>query len=318
LLFYTLSGTGGASGNPVIFSVASGPGTISGDTLTINGAGKVVVAANQAGNTDYAAAPQVTQAITIKRASQSISFTAPKSPVSYGSAPITLSATGGESGNAVVFSIVSGPGTISGATLKITGAGTIKVLASQAGNGNYSAAPSVGHSVQVNKAELTVTAKNASRKYGAANPTFTYGIAGFVDGDTASKALAGAPALTTSASATSPVGTYPISVKIGTLAATNYRFKFVAGTLTVTSLGTAAKPTFTPGQGKVAAGQKVTLKDAATGAVIRYTTDGTTPTDQSTKYTVPITVSKAETIKAIAIAPGYADSAVASASYAIK
>jgi sugar lactone lactonase YvrE len=64
----TLSATGGASGNPVIFSIVSGPGSLSGtnnSVLNLTGAGAVVIAANQAGNRDYAAAPQVTQSITV-------------------------------------------------------------------------------------------------------------------------------------------------------------------------------------------------------------------------------------------------------------
>ena len=51
-----LSATGGASGNPVTYTV-TGPATLAGNVLTINGAGTVTVTANQAGNTDYLAAP---------------------------------------------------------------------------------------------------------------------------------------------------------------------------------------------------------------------------------------------------------------------
>jgi hypothetical protein len=64
-LSYTLSANGGASGNPVTFSLVSGQATVNGSTLTITGSGKVVVAANQAGNSIYAAASRVTQSILI-------------------------------------------------------------------------------------------------------------------------------------------------------------------------------------------------------------------------------------------------------------
>jgi len=70
---------------------------------------------------------------------QTISFTALSSPVVYGVSPISLSATA-SSGLPVSFSVVSGPGTISGSTLTITGAGTIVVAANQAGNSTYLAA----------------------------------------------------------------------------------------------------------------------------------------------------------------------------------
>jgi hypothetical protein len=138
-----------SSGLAVAFNVVSGPGTISGSTLTITGAGTVVVAANQAGNNNYAAATQVTQSIVVNQASQTISFTAPTSPVTYGVSPITLSATS-TSGLAVTFSVVSGPATVSGSTLTITGVGTVVVASNQAGNINYTVATQVTQSIVVN------------------------------------------------------------------------------------------------------------------------------------------------------------------------
>ncbi|HWG86854.1 MAG TPA: MBG domain-containing protein, partial [Candidatus Acidoferrales bacterium] len=84
----------------------------------------------------------------------------------------------------------------------------------------------------VTKAQLTVTADNQSRLYGDANPTLTYTITGFVNGDT-SAVVSGTADCSTTATATSPVGTYPITCTQGTLAAQNYVFVFVDGTLTV-------------------------------------------------------------------------------------
>jgi hypothetical protein len=81
--------------------------------------------------------------------SQTITFTPPASPVAYGSSPITLSAVA-TSALTVVFSVVSGPATISGATLTITGVGTVVVAASQPGNSLYAAAPTVTQSITVN------------------------------------------------------------------------------------------------------------------------------------------------------------------------
>jgi hypothetical protein len=62
----------------------------------------------------------------------------------------------------------------------------------------------------------------------------------------------------------------------------------------------------------------VTISDTDDGAVIYYTTDGSTPTTSSTVYSGPITVGVSETINAIAQAPSSTKSAVASASYAIQ
>ncbi len=165
-----------------------------------------------------------------------------------GAPPITLSATA-SSGLPVTFSVTSGPGTVSGNSLTITGAGTVVVAANQAGNASYSAAATVSHTIVVNKATLTVTANNASRAYGAANPTFTPRYSGFLNGDTAS-VLTGAPSLTTTATASSAVGSYTITAAAGTLAATNYSFTYVNGTLTVnktTLTITASSPTVTYG-----------------------------------------------------------------------
>jgi RHS repeat-associated protein len=162
--------------------------------------------------------------------------------VTYGVSPITLFATS-TSGLTMSFSVVSGPGTVNGSTLTITGAGTVVVAANQAGNTDYAAAAQVTQSVTVNKAVLTVTADNASRAYGAANPSFTDTLTGFVNGDTSSVA-SGAASLTTTATSTSAPGSYPITAAAGTLAAANYSFVFVNGTLTVMSA--AQTITFTP------------------------------------------------------------------------
>ena len=254
-----LSAAGGGSGNPIIFTVLSGPGSISGNVLTVTGVGTIVVAANQAGNADYSAAPQVTQSVvvnaitptfsvscspspvvyganttctavvsggatgtvsfysngslwaspalsngtasatgfagqvpgtysvtasysgdsdnnpastgttlTITQAPQSITFAQPASPVTYGVSPISLSASA-SSGLAVSFGVLSGPATVSGNILTITGAGTVVVAANQPGNVDYSAAPQVAATIVVNKATPTLTwSTPASITYGTA------------------------------------------------------------------------------------------------------------------------------------------------------
>jgi hypothetical protein len=100
-------------------------------------------------------------------------------------------------------------------------------------------------SPNVIKAVLTVTANSASRAYGAANPTFTPSYSGFVNGESSS-VLTGAPSLTTTANATSPVSGYTITAAQGSLAATNYSFTFVNGTLTVTQASTLTTVTGPP------------------------------------------------------------------------
>lgn len=81
---------------------------------------------------------------------------------------------------------------------------------------------------------------------------------------------------------------------------------------------TAETPTFTPSAGEVVSGTTVALACATEGAVIHYTTNGSTPTASSSVYSDPIAITATTTIKAIAIADGYKNSSVGSATYTIK
>ena len=74
-------------------------------------------------------------------------------------------------------------------------------------------------------------------------------------------------------------------------------------------------PTFSVPAGTYTTAQSVTITTSTRGETIYYTTDGTTPTTSSTKYTAAIAVNGTETLKAIGIASGYTNSAVATATY---
>ena len=89
--------------------------------------------------------------------------------------------------------------------------------------------------------------------------------------------------------------------------------QLVEGSLTPT----CATPTFTPAAGSYISAQNVSIACTTEGSVIHYTTDGTNPTALSAVYSSPIAVSSNTTIKAIAVADGYDNSAVASATYSI-
>jgi hypothetical protein len=69
--------------------------------------------------------------------------------------------------------------------------------------------------------------------------------------------------------------------------------------------------------GNYSSAQTVTITDATSGAIIYYTTNGSTPTSSSAKYTGPITISTTETIHAVALAIGHTTSSLASATYTI-
>jgi hypothetical protein len=83
----------------------------------------------------------------------------------------------------------------------------------------------------------------------------------------------------------------------------------------VFSLPATAIPAFSPAAGTYSVAQSVTISDTTPGAVIYYTTDGTTPSTNSSVFSNPIVVSQSETLEAIATATGYSRSAVATAVY---
>lgn len=85
----------------------------------------------------------------------------------------------------------------------------------------------------------------------------------------------------------------------------------------LTMIQAPASPTFSPIPGSYTGVQTITIADSSPGAVLHYTTDGSTPTVSSTEYSGAISVSASATIRAIALTAGLA-SPIASAAYAIS
>ena len=160
--------------------------------------------------------------------SATLKKSADNTPVAGKSVAFTLSGT-------AVGSAVTDATGVASVTTSVAGinAGTYPgaVVANFAGDTTFAASSGTA-SLTVAPAVLTVTANNASRVYGDPNPAFTFTISGFVNGDTAA-VVSGSPSCT-SAPPTTNVGTYPIVCTPGTLAAANYSFVFIDGTLTVT------------------------------------------------------------------------------------
>ena len=92
------------------YSVVSGPATISGSTVTLTGAGTVVLKASEAADSNYAAASQ-TATFTVGVGTPTIVFSVANQ--TYGAAPFPVAATSNSTG-AFTYSVVSGPATISG------------------------------------------------------------------------------------------------------------------------------------------------------------------------------------------------------------
>ena len=227
-----------SSGLPVTITNFVGAAvSVTDNVMTILAAGGAMLAANQPGNATYAAAPQVLQDFTISPAV--LTVTAVNTSMTYASAvpklPYTL--TGFVNGDAL------GQGVFGAPFLEANYGVTNPPLAV----GSYTITPSLGTleafyysfkfvpgTLAVKKATLAVTANNLTMKQGAAVPALTYGMSGFVNGDVQGKVTTGAPKLTTTATLKSAAGKYPITVAAGTLAAGNYGFSYVNGTLTVT------------------------------------------------------------------------------------
>ena len=138
-----------SSGLPVSFSSGT-PSvcTAAGSAVTTVAAGPCTITASQGGNTDYAAAPPVTQSFQVNPAAQTITFGLLPG-VTVG-APVTLSAHA-SSGLPVSFS--SGTPsvcTVKGSTVTTVAAGPCTITASQGGSARYAAAPDVSRSFQVN------------------------------------------------------------------------------------------------------------------------------------------------------------------------
>ena len=228
--------------------------------------GTHVLNARYSGDANYQTSTTPNQPVVVAGKTQTITFGALPNQT-YGAGPLALTATA-SSGLAVTYA-VTGPVTLAGSTLTITGAGAVTVTASQAGNATYAAATAVAQSFTVAQAVLTVTANNASRSFGVANPAFTYATTGFVNGDTAT-VVGGTATLDTTATATSDAGTYPITFATKALTAANYSFNYVAGTLTV--LGNAAQTITFPAIGSHAVGDPpfMLTATASSGLAITY------------------------------------------------
>ncbi len=203
-------------------TLASGVATLNVTTLPV---GTNSLTAVYAGDTNFVASTSPPTSFVVTQVTPVITWANPAA-ITYGTA---LSGT-------QLNATASVPGTFAytpaaGAVLN-AGTQTLNVTFTPTDTTNYTTA-TASVSLVVNKAVLTVTATDASRIYGAANPAFTSTITGFVNGESQGSVVTGAPSLTTTATTASAPGTYPITAALGTLAATNYTFTFVNGTFTV-------------------------------------------------------------------------------------
>ena len=164
-----------------------------------------------------------------------LTVTAPSVATTYGGAiPALAPSYSGFVAGDTAASLVA-PAVCSTAATATSPVGTYPATCSGAVDPYY-AITYVGGTVTVAPAPLTVTADSVSAVAGGPLPALTATISGFVNGETlATSGVTGSASCTTTATAATAPGTYPITCTRGTLAAANYRFAtFVAGTLTIT------------------------------------------------------------------------------------
>ena len=161
----------------------------------------------------------------------------------YGSADPALTFTAEAAG--VSRGLVAGD-TFTGALTRAAGdnVGSYTINANALANGNYVISATNG-ALSISKAQLTVTADDQARLYGAVNPVFTQTVTGFVNGDTRA-VVSGSANATSTANGITPVGYAVISANATGLVATNYDFtKLVDGTLAITAQDGAIKDAIT-------------------------------------------------------------------------
>jgi uncharacterized protein (TIGR03437 family) len=222
-----------------------------------------------------------TGTLTVGKASLTITANA-KSKI-YGSvltfAGTEFTPTGLQNGDTVTSATL-----ISSGTVATAGVGGYTITPSNAvgGNlGNYTITYANG-TLTVTGATLTVNPSGSPRAYGGQN-TLNYSISGFVNTDTVA-VVTGTPNLSTTASASSSPGSYPVSATIGTLSAANYIFSFATGSMTITQAQSAISLSALAPANSAPLGQSFTLTYTVQGApglgvaspsgVVSYIVDG--------------------------------------------
>lgn len=104
--------------------------------------------------------------------------------------------------------------------------------------GDESFIANVVYRYTINPVKLTAKVSNVSRQYGEDNPHFNITYSGFLSGDNES-IITTQPIVSTTATKTSNVGDYPITISGGV--ATNYEFVYEPGVLTITKASLSAK-----------------------------------------------------------------------------
>ncbi|GAP71680.1 glycoside hydrolase family 5 [Candidatus Symbiothrix dinenymphae] len=165
---FSLTATSSSPVSLVFTSSNEAVATISGNIVTITGAGQTEITVNQASNINYAAAAPVTRTLTVNQTNQTITWSNIPSKT-YGDADFDLRSTTNRGLTIAYTSDNESVATVTGNHVHITGAGTAQITATQAGNTNYAAATPVTNTLTVNQANQTIASGNISKTFGDAD-----------------------------------------------------------------------------------------------------------------------------------------------------
>ena len=145
----TITPPAASSGFAVVLSVKSGPATIVDNQVTFTGVGKVVLAANQAGNKDMKAAPEVTTSFLVTKGRQNMRFSPLNSMPFVQGSTFQLSATTTSALPIAYSSSKPRVISISGSTATIVGRGVATIRATQSGDSNWAPATPISRATRI-------------------------------------------------------------------------------------------------------------------------------------------------------------------------
>ena len=207
--------------------------------------------------------------------------------------------------------ITHGTALANGGAVTINATTTLKAMAFESGmtdstitTGNYTitlppAAPvfSPGAGTYTSVPMVTITSSGATSIYYTTNGSTPTSSSTHYTGS-----ILISTSLTLEAIGTNSAGTSPVTT----------------GQYTINPPPQVAPPVFSPGAGTYTSTQTVTITSATSGASIRYTTDGSTPSETAgTLYSAPVSISTTTPLKAMAFESGMTDSTLTSGSYTI-
>ncbi|MFA9372158.1 MAG: T9SS type A sorting domain-containing protein [Labilibaculum antarcticum] len=147
-----------SSGLEVSYIIVKGDASISGNTITFNEVGNVIIKAINSGNDEYNETEQSYLFIVRKKEQDINADNIPSQVTINENLDLNLSAS---SGLAIDLEIISGTAVLSGTNLNFTEAGEVKVKASQSGNSVYESTET-SFTISVIKKDQTLDIQNTS------------------------------------------------------------------------------------------------------------------------------------------------------------